>query len=97
MIVILSKEIVNRLITGDQIRAGRALLRWSADDLAREASVGVATIRRFEAISGLPSGQLRVLDSMKIALEAAGIEFIGTPDDRPGVRLTSPRKEGPSR
>src|SRR5437870_2518181 len=31
-----------------QIRAGRALLRWSAADLARETALGVNTIRRAE-------------------------------------------------
>ena len=63
------------------------MLKWSADDLAFAASVGVATIRRFESVDGVPSGQIRILDSLKLSLEKAGVEFIGTPDDRPGVRL----------
>jgi len=51
-----------------------------------------------EGHSGIPEVQsVKTMISLKIALEAAGIEFIGTPDDRPGVRLTSPRKEGSSR
>ena len=75
------------MITSDQIRAARALLKWSADDLAKAADVGVATVRRFESVEGIPSGQIRVLDAVKQALEEAGIEFIGSPDDRPGVRL----------
>jgi len=75
------------LITSDQIRAARALLRWSADDLANAADIGIATVRRFESVDGVPSGQIRVLESLKQSLEKAGIEFIGTPDDRPGVRL----------
>jgi len=75
------------LITSDQIRAARALLRWSADDLALAASVGIATVRRFETVEGVPSGQIRVLESIQLALEQAGVEFIGSPDDRPGVRL----------
>jgi hypothetical protein len=29
--------------------------------------------------------------SIKMALEAAGIEFIGTPDDGPGIRVRPPR------
>ena len=62
-------------------------MKWSADDLAVAAKVGVATVRRFESVDGIPSGQIRVLDAVKQALEAAGIEFIGAPDDRPGVRL----------
>jgi DNA-binding transcriptional regulator YiaG len=87
MIVFQSKLIVKNLITSEQIRAGRALIKWSADDLALSAGVGVATIRRFESVSGVPSGQLRVLELVKKALQNAGVEFIGTPDDRPGVRL----------
>ena len=82
------------MITGDQIRAGRALLRWSADDLAKASSVGLATVRRFEAVSGLPAGQLRVLEAIKSTLESAGIEFIGAPEDRPGVRLKFPVSRG---
>lgn len=87
MIVFQSKRIVNRLITSEQIRAGRALIKWSADDLATAAGVGVATIRRFESVAGVPSGQTRVIELIKSCLQAAGVEFIGTPDDRPGVRL----------
>lgn len=87
MIVFQSKLIVNRLITSEQIRAGRALIKWSADNLAEASGVGIATIRRFESTSGTPSGQLRILESIKKTLEKAGIEFIGTPDDKPGVRL----------
>jgi hypothetical protein len=40
-------RIVSLVETG-QIRAARALLRWRAQDLAGEASVGIATIRRAE-------------------------------------------------
>ncbi len=87
MIVIQSKRIVNRLITSEQIRAGRALIKWSADDLAEAAGVGVATIRRFESVAGVPSGQMRVIELIKNSLQEAGVEFIGSPDDRPGVRL----------
>jgi transcriptional regulator with XRE-family HTH domain len=82
-----SLRIVKRLITSDQIRAARALLKWSAEDLANVAGVGIATVRRFELDKGVPSGQVRILGALKATLEAGGIEFIGTPEDRPGVRL----------
>ena len=39
-------------ITGAQLRAARALLRWSADDLAEKSMIGVATIRRAEGREG---------------------------------------------
>lgn len=87
MILIQSNKIVKRLITSGQIRAARAFLKWSADDLARESGVGVATVRRFEAAEGVPTGQTRVLLALQNCLESRGLEFLGTPEDRPGVRL----------
>jgi len=38
-------------------------------------------------MSGVPAGNARSVDALQKALEAAGIEFIGTPEDRPGVRF----------
>jgi len=75
------------MIISEQIRAARQLLRITADDLARLSGVGVATIRRYELMTGVPSGNARSVEAIQHALESAGIEFIGSPDDRPGVRL----------
>ena len=80
------------MITSDQIRAARALLRWSSADLSEQSGVGTATIKRMEVMDGVPTGQVRTLMAIKDALEAAGIEFIGTPEDAPGVRLRHPRQ-----
>lgn len=70
------------------MRAARALLRWSAADLSAASGVGTATLQRMEVMEGVPKGQVRTLMAIKHALETAGVEFIGTPDDRPGVRLS---------
>jgi transcriptional regulator with XRE-family HTH domain len=75
------------VITSEQIRAARQLIRVTADQLGKSSGVGVATIRRFELMSGVPSGNARLVESIQKALEEAGVEFVGTPDDRPGVRL----------
>ena len=75
------------MITSGQIRAGRALLRWSSADLARHSGVGTATIQRMEVMDGVPSGQVRTIEALRGALEDAGVEFVGSPNDRPGVRL----------
>ncbi len=75
------------MISTGQIRAARAILRWTAQDLADASGVGVATIRRMEVNDGLPSGQIRSLSAIQAAFENAGVEFIGTPEDGPGVRL----------
>jgi len=75
------------VITSEQLRAARQLIRMTAEMLAKDSGVGVATIRRFELMSGVPSGNARTLEALQKTLEKAGIEFIGTPDDKPGVRL----------
>ena len=75
------------MITSEQIRAARQLIRVTADQLAKSSNVGIATIRRFELMTGVPSGNARLVESIQRALEDAGVEFIGSPDDRPGVRL----------
>ncbi len=80
------------MITSEQIRAARQLIRVTADDLASKSGVGVATIRRFELMAGVPSGNARSVEAIQAALEQMGVEFIGTPEDRPGVRLSSPAK-----
>jgi transcriptional regulator with XRE-family HTH domain len=75
------------MITGSQIRAARAVLRISAVELAAKAEVGEQTIKRFEASEGVPPSRSSTLIEVQKALEAAGIEFIGTPEDRPGIRI----------
>jgi hypothetical protein len=75
------------MISSAQIRAARALLRWSANDLADNSGIGVATIRRLELEDGIPSSHTRTNTLIRKSLEAAGVEFIGSPDDGPGVIL----------
>ncbi len=75
------------MLSSAQIRAARALLRWSASDLSQASGVGTATLQRMEVMEGVPSGQVRTLLAIKEALEAAGVEFVGTPTENPGVRL----------
>lgn len=63
------------------------MLRWTAQDLADASGIGVATIRRIEVMDGIPLTHMRTLSAIQSALEEAGIEFVGSPDDAPGVRL----------
>jgi len=80
------------MITSCQIRAARALINWSARELADKSGMGVATIRRMELAEGVPSSNAQNLELIKRTLQILGVEFIGTPEDRPGVRLNIPRK-----
>jgi len=74
------------LITSDQIRAARALLRWSGKDLAAKTGLGFSTLMRLEVLEGIPGAQAKTLDAIQKAFEQAGIEFIGTPENGAGVR-----------
>ncbi len=78
------------MLTGAQIRAARALLKWSGQRLAEESGVSYPALQRAEAVEGLPNMQVRNLAAIKGALEAAGCVFIDGPysgDGGPGVRL----------
>ena len=81
-------------LTTGQIRAARALLRWTADQLAQASGVSVVTIRRAEPIEG----PLRMIpanaDALRRALEAAGIVFIPEDGGGAGVRLKERAKAG---
>ena len=58
--------------------------------MAQKSGVGLSSIRRVESAQSIPEGQnLKTLLAIKAALEEGGVEFIGTPEDRPGVRLTN--------
>jgi transcriptional regulator with XRE-family HTH domain len=74
------------LITSDQIRAARALLRWSGKDLAEKTGLGFSTLMRLEVLEGVPAAQAKTLSAIQKAFENAGIEFIGTLESGAGVR-----------
>ena len=75
------------MLTGNQIRIARFALRWSVQDLSEVSGVSVRTLKRIEANDGIPSSSASSIHSLRKCLEAAGVEFIGTPDDGPGIRL----------
>jgi len=78
-------------LLGAQIRAGRALLRWTAKDLARASALGVNTVRRAEIAEDETSLTAANDLAVRRAFEAAGVEFIDENDGGPGVRLRKRR------
>ena len=80
------------MITAAQIRSARAALRWSVAELSDLSAVGIATIKRLEAVDGVPGARTSTIVAIQNAFEAAGVEFIGTPDDGPGIRLRRVKK-----
>ena len=70
-----------------QFRMARAALGWNISDLATEASVSVSTMKRVETPEGFSKATAANLKIIKQTLEQAGVEFIGTAEEGPGVRL----------
>jgi transcriptional regulator with XRE-family HTH domain len=75
------------VLTSGQIRAARGLLGWSAAELSERASVSRRTLVKLEASAGVPQTTTRTMEKLREALETAGIEFIGTSEDGPGIRI----------
>jgi len=70
-----------------QIRAARALLGWTAQDLAQQSAVSLRTIRRAE-LAGQDTSMTAANElAVRHALETAGVIFIDENGDGPGVRL----------
>ena len=77
------------------MHAARALLRWSALDLAKASKVAVATIRRVEVVDGGISATAANQAALRRALEHAGVEFIDENGGGAGVRLRKPSEKAP--
>ena len=78
------------MLTSDQIRVARALLRWSARELAQRSGVHITTVQRMERGDGLVGGMVQTLAKVQRALEDAGVEFTAQ-DGGPGVRMNKQR------
>jgi transcriptional regulator with XRE-family HTH domain len=69
------------MITGRQIRAGRSLLDWKADDLAAKTGLTRTTVSNIEA--GTVQPQEKSLASILAAFDKHGVEFT----DDEGVKI----------
>lgn len=68
------------MLVGEQIRAARALLGWSARELAERAELHITTVQRMENSRGPVTGNIRSIRRIEEALETAGAVFVD--DDR---------------
>jgi transcriptional regulator with XRE-family HTH domain len=69
----------------EQVRAARAALNWSLDDLASASGVHRNTLSNFETRKY--EGEPEKLAAVKRVLESAGVIFIDEDDEAAGVRL----------
>lgn len=62
------------------------MLGLTVAEMAKLAGIGFTTMVRLESADGVPAGNVKTLTSVKSAIENAGIEFIGSPEEGAGVR-----------
>jgi transcriptional regulator with XRE-family HTH domain len=75
------------MLTGEQIRAARALARLEQTDLAKASGISVPTIKRLEMLRGPISANTGTEAAIRKAFLEAGVIFIDEDGDGPGVRL----------
>lgn len=75
------------MLTPVQIRAARALLNWSQDELAEASGVARQSIKNIER--GVTDPRLSTATAIKTTLEKAGVQFLDPSDlaKGPGVAL----------
>jgi transcriptional regulator with XRE-family HTH domain len=78
------------MLTSEQIRAARAMLRIEQRDLATLSGVSLETIKRIERTPGAVSTYTTTMAAIQRALEEAGVDFIPENGGGPGVRLRKP-------
>ncbi len=74
------------MLTGEQIRAARALSRTEQNELARLSGLSLETIKRLERIRGPVNANARTLRAIQDAFESLGVQFDGDDLGNVGVR-----------
>ena len=75
------------MLTGEQIRAARALVRMEQTALAKASGLSLPTIKRLETQVGAISANTRTEAAIRGAFVEAGVIFIDENGEGPGVRL----------
>ncbi|RVM32893.1 helix-turn-helix domain-containing protein [Sinorhizobium meliloti] len=73
------------MITPAQIKAARAMLDWKQTDLAAASGLSEMSVKNVE--KGQKDSRMSTIQSIRSALESAGIIFIDQNGNGPGVRL----------
>jgi transcriptional regulator with XRE-family HTH domain len=74
-------------LTSAQVRAARALLKWSQQDLAAKASLFIGTIKDFER--GVSNPRMSTLLALEKVFRKSGVEFIEPEGGKgPGLRFS---------
>jgi predicted transcriptional regulator len=77
------------MVTPREVRAARAFLGWTRQQLADRAIVSLNTVIRLE--QGVVDSRSSTLDAVRRALEGAGIEFLSLRENTEGIRFRRSR------
>ncbi len=87
----LKRSFLISMITGEQIKAARMMLRLSQREFAMMTHVTIHTVQRMEQTRGPLRNAGPLIEAVRTATEAAGIEFIPSGpyvgNGGPGIRL----------
>lgn len=77
------------MLSSEQVRAARAILRMEQSQLAELSGVSLPSIKRLETQPGQLAAQERTATAIRTALENAGVTFLDEGDvaTGPGVAL----------
>ena len=75
------------MITGEQIKAARALVRMGQGDLADRSGLSVDTIKRLEGLRGPSSANTTTETALRSAFDAVGVIILDEGAEGAGVRL----------
>ncbi|MFN7025986.1 MAG: DNA-binding protein [Pseudorhizobium sp.] len=70
------------MLTGPQLRAGRAMIALSIEDLAEVTGLSIEDITNAEGATAVDPS---VAERLRLALEPKGIVFLGAGEDNPGA------------
>jgi transcriptional regulator with XRE-family HTH domain len=80
------------MITSEQVRAARALLRWDQKDLAKASGLAEVTIRSIEQRPGALMVRSSSLYALERAFSNAGVIFFDSDNGGAGVRWKRGRR-----
>jgi transcriptional regulator with XRE-family HTH domain len=75
------------MMTAEQLRAARAMLKMEQRELAEMSGVSIDTIKRLERMDGPLSAQTTTVDAIQRVLLKEGVIFLPENGDLPGVKL----------
>jgi transcriptional regulator with XRE-family HTH domain len=81
-------------ITGAQIRAARAFLKWSSEDLAEAADVGDSTVRSIEKDVSIKGGGMENTLDYRIAVRAEALAKIVKAMETAGITFLPANAQG---